>query len=467
MEGGYSTLISKLEKSIGIEVYATSSLGVGGIIKQYVEDFVVEEVLVDGSMAAAEFSQIAVKQNVLGSSGIQKQYLLCVMVKRNWDTLLAIKAVAQQLGINVNRIQIAGIKDARAVTAQHITVEGVTVDDVSKVNIKDIKIKPVGYFRTKISPYFLQGNNFHVSVGGVNYSRSIIEKRITKTIDELKKVSGIPNFFGHQRFGTIRPITHLVGKALIKGNFKKAIMLFLAKPSVFEHVDSKEARQELRATQDFQKALKNFPKQLRYERLMLKRLTENPKDYLGAFKVLPQKLQRLFVQAYQAYLFNKFLSRRIKESLLLNKAEVGDYVVNVERSGLPMLWMHKMVTEQNRSEINKGISVGKMRLALPLIGYKQLISHGFQGEIERQILEEEGIACGNFKVYNMPEMSSRGELRTAIAPLNNFNLIEISADSANLQKHQIKVGFNLHRGSYATVFLRELMKPRNPLKAGF
>ncbi len=74
---------------------------------------------------------------------------------------------------------------------------------------------------------------------------------------------------------------------------------------------------------------------------MSKYLIKNSNDYLGAFRVLPQKLQRLFVQAYQAYLFNKFLSRRIKKGLSLNKAEVGDYVVNVERCGLPMLQMHK------------------------------------------------------------------------------------------------------------------------------
>jgi len=467
MEGGYFTFVSKLEKSIGIEVYATCSLGIGGIIKQCAEDFVVEEVLVDGSKAKADFSSTPIQENVLGSSSILKRYLLCVMVKRNWDTLLAVKTVAQQLGINVNRIQIAGIKDAKAVTAQHVTIENVTVDDISKVNVKDIRIRPVGYFRTKISPYFLQGNSFNVTVRGINHSKSTIEKRVRETVEELKKIGGMPNFFGHQRFGTTRPITHHVGKALAKGDFKKAVMLFLAKPSVFEHVESRQARQELRATQDFEKALRNFPKQLRYERLMLKRLTENPKDYLGAFKMLPKKLQRLFVQAYQAYLFNKFLSRRVKSGLSLNKAEVGDYVLNVERGGLPMPRMHKTVNEQNISEISKAISEGRMRLALPLIGYKQFASHGFQGEIEKQILEEENIFPENFKINNVPEVSSRGELRTATTPLNDFKLVEILNDSTSLSKNQIKTSFKLHRGCYATVFLRELMKPRNPIKAGF
>jgi len=132
-----------------------------------------------------------------------------------------------------------------------------------------------------------------------------------------------------------------------------------------------------------------------------------------------------------------------------------------------MLQMRKIVNEQNLTEINKAINAGRMRLALPLIGYKQFISHGLQGEIEKQILEEEGVSPENFKVNNMPDISSRGELRTTTASLNNFNLIEILNDSTNLSKRLIRVSFELNRGCYATVFLRELMKPRNPIKAGF
>ncbi len=43
--------VSSIDKQLGIEVYATKSLGVGGVIREAVDDFVVEEVLVDGSKA--------------------------------------------------------------------------------------------------------------------------------------------------------------------------------------------------------------------------------------------------------------------------------------------------------------------------------------------------------------------------------------------------------------------------------
>jgi tRNA pseudouridine13 synthase len=452
---------------MGMEVYATHTSGIGGIVRQFVQDFAVEEVLVDGSKAEIDSSEGCAERGVLGSSAVKERYLLCVLVKRNWDTFLALRAVAGQLDISPKRLQIAGIKDARAVTAQHITAEGVSVEDVKKVRVKDIKILPIGYFRSKISSYFLLGNDFHITIRAISHPKSTIDKRVTRTIEELKAMAGTPNFFGHQRFGTTRPITHLVGKAIVKGHLKKAAMLFLAKPSPYEHPESKQVREQLQATQDFKQALKNLPRQLHYERLMLKHLTQKPDDFIGAFRRLPIKLLELFPQAYQAYLFNKFLSRRIENGISLNRAEVGDYVVNVQRSGLPMLNMYRMADAQTCDEINKAIDAGRMRIAIPLIGFKQRLSRGIQGEAEKQVLEEEGVSPENFKINAMQEMSARGELRTAIAPLNNFSLNEISDDSANPLKHETRLRFMLYRGSYATTILRELMKPRNPVITGF
>jgi tRNA(Glu) U13 pseudouridine synthase TruD len=60
-----------------------------------------------------------------------------------------------------------------------------------------------------------------------------------------------------------------------------------------------------------------------------------------------------------------------------------------------------------------------------------------------------------------------GELRAIISPIRNFRLHGVSASADNLKEHQAELGFMLLRGSYATMLLRELMKPRNPISAGF
>jgi tRNA pseudouridine13 synthase len=455
--------VPKVEKIIGIEVYATSSPGIGGTIKHFAEDFIVEEILVNGSKAGVQKQE----SRIIGSPTLREPYLLCVLVKRGKDAFLTLKAIARQLGISTDCIRIAGIKDTKAVTAQYITLKKVSAEEIQKVSVKGVEIYPINYFHTRISSRYLLGNHFQAVIRNINHSKSIIKERVTKTVEEIWKIGGVPNFFGHQRFGTTRPITHLVGKALIQGNFERAAMLFLAKSTPYEHPESRQARKELWKMRDFKQALKEFPKKLHYERLMLKHLAKKPNDFIGAFRKLPKKLLSLFPQAYQSYLFNKFLSRRISLRLALNKAEIGDYVVKVGPFGLPVPNVHEVSCNTILSDINEAIKAGKMQVALPLVGFRQQLSRGIQGEIEKQVLDEEGVSLENFKVKEMPELSMKGELRTALTSLSDFSLSEISRDNVNPSKWKAKVSFMLHRGSYATIFLREVMKTRNPIKSGF
>ena len=122
---------------MGIETYVTTSLGTGGKIRTDVDNFVVEEILVDGSKATA---QITKANPALGASTRQYPFLLCVMLKRNWDTFIALKNVSLSLGINQGGIQIAGIKDAKAQTAQYITIKGVSASEAASVGLRDIEL---------------------------------------------------------------------------------------------------------------------------------------------------------------------------------------------------------------------------------------------------------------------------------------------------------------------------------------
>ena len=456
--------VPKPERTIGIEVYATHSQGIGGTIREELGDFIVEEVLVDGSKASASERIKNVGSRALGASSTKSRYLLCVLVKRNWDTLIAVRNVARELGLSTGQVQFAGIKDAKAVTAQHITVENVASEDLQKVHVKDIEVSPVGYVPNRLSAYYLLGNSFHITIRNVEHSEPIIRKATAQTVEELDEAGGIPNFFGHQRFGTTRAITHRVGKAIIKANLQEAAMIFLAEPSPYEHPSSRQARKQLQDTQDFKQALRDFPKQLRYERAMLEYLVERPEDYACALRRLPKKLRELFVQAYQSYLFNRFLSKRIEEGTPLNKADVGDYAVNVERSGLPLITMYRIVSEAVNAEVNDKIKTGKMRLAVPLVGFKQRPMLGRQGIIEKQILEEEGVSIEDFRVTALPEVTEKGRLRTAATPINEFFLKEITHKQA---KGIARVAFMLYRGSYATALLREIMKPVDVISQGF
>ena len=451
--------VPRLERMLGIETYASKSLGISGKIRWFPEDFVVEEIMADGSKAEV---QPAETPQPIGEG----HYLICVLVKRDWDTLRAVRKVARRMGISHKRVQIAGIKDAKALTAQHISIRGVTSERVSRVKIKDIELRPMRFSNEKVYSRLLFGNKFHTLIRAISHSSSLTERRVKNVQSELSSLGGFPNFFGHQRFGTIRPLTHLVGGCLVRGNLEEAALTYLAQPSSHEHPESREARQQLRDTQDFKEALRIFPTFLRYERLMLTHLTRQPGDFLGAFRTLPLKLRRLLIQAYQSFLFNKFLSQRMKLGVGLNEPQVGDYAVHMDSHGLPTT-KFAQVTSQSISTVKKACEEDGMRVAIPLVGYKQQPSDGVQGEIEREILEAENVAPQDFYVSSIPETSAPGVVRTILASITDFSVEETSRDSESPRKRKMDLSFTLHRGSYATVLLREFMKPRNLIKAGF
>ncbi|UCH32254.1 MAG: tRNA pseudouridine(13) synthase TruD [Candidatus Bathyarchaeota archaeon] len=451
--------VSAIEKQLGIRTFASETYGIGGVIKQEPRDFLVREQLVDGSEANFQFRSASPPEG-------EGRYLICILVKRDWDTLLAVRKITKRLGISERRLQIAGIKDKKAMTAQYISIENPKLQRLNHLKITDIEVYPLHYSTNMVFPHQLFGNKFDLTIRAINHGTTLIKKRMALIYHELRTLGGVPNFFGHQRFGTIRPITHLVGKALVQNDLERAAFLYLAKSSSYEHPKSRQARQQLLESRNFKEALNHFPRWLLYERLMLSRLAKNPRAYSSAFKRLPQRLCYLFVQAYQSYLFNCFLSKRMSCNIPMDKPQVGDYVVKTDKKGLPINTYLK-ATMSNLKDLHTKVEKGKMYPSIPLIGFKQAASEGMQGEIEKSILEEEEVTPSHFLIASMPKVSAAGRLRPILMPLMDFIFENPSKDDLNPSKKKITLCYSLHRGCYATIVLREFMKPRSPIEAGF
>jgi tRNA pseudouridine13 synthase len=449
----------KLEANLGIEVYASRSLGIGGKIRTFPEDFIVEEILVNGSKASVKPEDIKTLSSGHG------RYIICTMIKKGWDTFAAVRAIARQLSIDPDRINMAGIKDARALTAQHMSIGGIPLEKVLRINLQDAYVVPTRFSSDKISSKVLFGNQFDITVRSISCSAETARRRIEETKNKLEVLRGVPNFFGHQRFGTIRPFTHEVGRSIVKGELEKAALIFLSEPSVYEHRRSARARERLRETRDYGDCLRFFPRRLVYERLMLLYLSRYPNDFLGAFRKLPRSLRVLFIQGYQSYLFNKFLSERMKHGLSLAEAYQGDYVVSSDEKGLPANIFKKTGSDEV-PEISEAISKKEAAVALPLVGYEQGVSDGTQGQIEKDILEVEGVRPEDFRLGEMPEASATGGLRNALTPLLNFD-VDVKETNVDQNRLVVRFRFLLHKGSYATVVLREFMKPADLVEAGF
>jgi tRNA pseudouridine13 synthase len=187
---------------------------------------------------------------------------------------------------------------------------------LSNIKIKDVVIEDIFASDRPIKLGALEGNRFEIKVR--NISNSIKKNQIEKAVSVIKNNQGFPNFYGIQRFGTVRPITHIVGKFIVFDDFENAVMTYIANPIKGEDEESYNLREKLQKTYDFSEALKSYPLHLNFEKAILNKLVLDPKDFVGAIKELPKNLLTMFVYAYQSYLFNRILSQRIINGLPLN-----------------------------------------------------------------------------------------------------------------------------------------------------
>ena len=425
---------SDQDRFLGMDYYITDSSGCGGVIKSCAEDFIVSEVFEE-----------------LGYEG--GRYLVLDVEKTNWDTHHLVHEMARRLRISQKRFGWAGTKDKRAVTSQRISIMNLDESELTKINLPDLKIKVLGRTNRAVGLGDLLGNRFRITIRELCCPDPAA--RMTGITEEIEKQRGVPNYFGVQRFGDIRPVTHKVGEALVRGNIEEAVFIYLALPFPGELDRTREAREKLWVNRDIPAALKEFPEYLHYELAMLNYLVEHPGDYAHSFDVLSVNLKRLFVHAYQSYLFNRILSSRLAAAMPLHRAVVGD-VVCFAKGGMPDMDKVQKVTTENLEAIDRLAGRGRAFLTLPLIGFETTMAEGAQGEIERAILREEGISPENFNIPENPDLGSRGTRRAALCPVKPQ--ITVEENRAELQ-------FVLPKGSYATVVLREYMKSLDVIKS--
>lgn len=429
--------VPEIEKKIGISLYSTNTKGTGGQLRQEVEDFIVREI-------------------TNREEGKEGKYLVLEVTKRDWDTHHLTRTLAKVLQISQKRIGVAGTKDKRALTTQKISVFDIDASEVEHVHLKDVELKVLGRSRKSIELGDLWGNDFIITIRDVASSPGETKKLLDMTTGEILAQGGVPNLFGIQRFGSIRPVTQLVGKAIVEGDFEKAALLYIAEPFPDESDDTKKARQLIKETRDFKEGLKTYPLRLGHERAMMNHLIANPNDYAGAFLVLPKNLYKMFVHGYQSYIYNIILCRRIENGLSLNQVVEGDIICFRNDAGFPDSSKTEKVTAETVAAVNRLIKRNRAFITAPLPGYNTEFASGIPGEIEQEVLQELRVPLEGFNIEEIPEMSSKGTRREILLQVQPK--FEVSADELNAGKSKAVLEFMLPKGSYATTVLREYMK---------
>ncbi len=412
----------------GILHYTTTTPGIGGVIKRRITDFAVREITPEGKALEnrvfgdfwpPKHEPLEIPPNTEGA-----EQLIVTMEKFNLDTNDALRRLSRQLRTSGKRIGYAGLKDRRAITAQRISIWKPDVALLKRTGSLYVGLREPQWSNGRIEIGSLKGNEFEIIIREIGMPQDELEKITQECFAQMK--NGVANYFGEQRFGGNREVTHLVGKKFVKGDIEGAVMLYLTHPSNGEEEEVALARKNLADTGDIARALKEFPHKFRYELAILNHLVKVPKDFVGAFQGLPKHLRYLFTHAYQSYLFNLVINERIEDGIGINPTD-GDIL----EDGIP---------------------------TAPLYGFDSVLATGKAGEIEKAVLEREGFALEDFRVKSFPELGCSGSRKKIALVPQDLRVVSIGADEFCEGKLKMKLSFRLDKGNYATTILREMMK---------
>ncbi|MBI2667125.1 tRNA pseudouridine(13) synthase TruD [Candidatus Woesearchaeota archaeon] len=336
------------------------------------------------------------------------KYLYFQLHKKNYGTMDAVQAIARTLGVQEKQIGFAGNKDKRAVTEQVCSVLGAGKERLQRIQIPGIKIIFLGYGDTPISLGDLQGNSFEIVI------RNVEENELPR------KVSFIPNYFDEQRFGKENII---FGKHLLRKEFAEAV-------NCLENAD------------------------------LFQYLQTHPNDYVGALKLLSIRLLRLYLNAYQSYLWNETLARYLQGK--------SEKVIEIPYS----LGKFVFLEEKNLEEI--GLKIDFQKLQIPIIGFDYESKKNKETEkIIAEIMQKEELTAQDFILKQIPQLTLEGDLRKAFVEvkdlqigvvagakrkqLENPQIFVFENDDFHSGKKKVKVSFTLPKGSYATMVIRGMM----------
>jgi tRNA pseudouridine13 synthase len=435
------------ERALGLDFYATDTPGVSGALKIRPDDFRVREI------------------SAYPRPDAQGAFTVLRLETEDWEQHELAQRLASRLGLAPHALAWAGTKDRRAVSERLFSYRGAPPEDPAVFDLPRVRLREAYRARDGLVLGHHYGNIFDIRLGRVEAREPEAVARAEATRDALRRRGTFPNFFGPQRFGEVRPVTHAVGRHLVRGDPASALDAYLVdRPPEDPTGLGAEARRSYEGHRDPRRALREFPAALGFERRLLERLARGD-DAARAFTALPRELRMLFVHAYQALLFNRYLGERRARGLSDTVPEPGDRLLRVARDGTVPGRDPIPVTEDNLAEARELAGRLRAHLAGPLVGFSTPLEDGRPGQALRAVLDAEAVRPEDFRLRVRPDLASRGTWRPLAVPVPPIGLSASEAPSAESDTEAggptapaLRFVFALPKGVYATVLLREFLK---------
>lgn len=397
--------------------YFTDTPGVGGTLKQRAEDFLVDELPAYEPCGTGD-------------------HLYLFVEKRDLTTQDAAALLADHFQVERRSVGYAGLKDKTAITRQLFSLEHVDEKRVEQFEHPQLRILWADRHGNKLKRGHLAGNRFVIRIRDVDPTAVIRLQPMLRTLE----ATGVPNYFGPQRFGN-RRTNHWLGHALLADERQAFLKEFLGNPLPDEPEAIQRARQAFEEKQ-FAGLSSRWPRGYRYEIQAAHALEKKNGTARDAIRAIDKQHKSFLCSAFQSAIFNHLLDQRIREKTF-TQIQTGDLAAKHETGG--MFEVHDPATDQPRFDAKEISPTG------PLWGAKMRQASGSVGEAEVRALAHASLT---------PEQLTIGGYRPGGARRLYRMLVHDIDLTGGSDEHgpYIKLTFTLDRGCYATTLLREIMK---------
>lgn len=167
--------------------------GIGGVLKQQPGDFEVEEVPAYQPCGSGEHLFLWIEK-----TGITTEQLT--------------KHLVRTLRVAQRDIGVAALKDRHAVARQFVSVPAKCAANLAAAESAEVRVLSATLHQNKLRTGHLRANRFSILVRDVGPDALTLAEQVAARIGQ----SGVPNYFGEQRFGAAGETSEL-GFALLRG----------------------------------------------------------------------------------------------------------------------------------------------------------------------------------------------------------------------------------------------------------
>jgi len=360
------------------------------------------------------------------------EYYIHRLRKRKLDTLEALTMLTRETGITREDIAFAGLKDRQAETEQWISIRGKRVD----LERHGLEIEFIDRSATPITSKLSEGNEFKIVVRDLGL---VDVARVRRNVPSLLK-AGFPNFFDDQRFGCLKHGQGFPMKAVLAGDFEKALHMIVARPSHAAITGDVKLKKILHLHWRDWDHCARVARGPMFGRVF-QHLVDNPEDYAGALEALPMRVKLIHAYAFQSMLWNRAAALFVRGQVLPRERMLLQTAV-----GKLSCWRY-LKEDQIRT---------LHAASTPLPGPDGLTGDPAFQFAMRAVLEEQHLqpsALGNVRI---PGMILKEEPRALVVVPTRFSVSEMAHDTTSPGRHMLTLTFRLPRGAYATMLIKRL-----------